>query len=556
MILGWTPFNKELYKEDLPQSSVVGYCPVIDASPTAMSTVYTLLKRSLSMADIIGQHDVVIVLDQAIYCKAQEILWSREKEFERVVLRLGAFHICCNLLAVLGQRFCDSGLADILVESGTIATGSVASVLNGHHYNRAVRAHKIIYESMLRLKWNAFGIWLQSQTEPKFDQDEIHKEVYKLQKEFVMGDFREFINYPEFKHLQAAYTEFTDSYVGPMARYWQSYLDIVGLLLRFIRSSRVSDWQLHLASIHEMLPWMFAYDHTNYARYLPVYWIEMMNLPDTHPEAHGHLTPGEFAVQRSSGSFNQVPVDQTIEQTINRDSKCPGGIIGFSLNKATVQRWTVTAHERADITKACRELAGLADETSGLHKETTKPRQSNDSKCVQRVVSIIPEQSNPFYPSEHLVSLTSGISASPDVEDDLLEAEKQGLKALHEFVERRINTHQVDFHASITKLKLKTMADMSKNKSSSSKDSTVKSDRDFFARLLVVAQNRNMNLKDVLRYELSAVPCSLAAAVGSLCKDTKSTLSDTIEKGVPALQSYPIGAAWIIDGMALLQSLT
>jgi len=72
----------------------------------------------------------VIVLDQAIYCKAQEILWSREKEFERVVLRLGAFHICCNLLAVLGQRFCDSGLADILVESGTIATGSVASVLN------------------------------------------------------------------------------------------------------------------------------------------------------------------------------------------------------------------------------------------------------------------------------------------------------------------------------------------------------------------------------------------------------------------------------------------
>jgi len=54
VILGWTPFNKELYKEDLPQSSVVGYCPVIDASPTAMSTVYTLLKRSLSMADIIG----------------------------------------------------------------------------------------------------------------------------------------------------------------------------------------------------------------------------------------------------------------------------------------------------------------------------------------------------------------------------------------------------------------------------------------------------------------------------------------------------------------------
>ena len=58
-------------------------------------------------------------------------------------------------------------------------------------------------------------------------------------------------------------------------------------------------------------------------------------------------------------------------------------------------------------------------------------------------------------------------------EDELIEAEKHGFKALHEFEDRRVNTNQVDFHASITKLKLITVADTSYNKSNPSNDSSV-----------------------------------------------------------------------------------
>ena len=39
---------------------------------------------------------------------------------------------------------------------------------------------------------------------------------------------------------------------------------------------------------------------------------------------------GNFAVKRSVGKFNRVPSDQCIEQTINRQQKCSGGITGFS----------------------------------------------------------------------------------------------------------------------------------------------------------------------------------------------------------------------------------
>jgi hypothetical protein len=36
-------------------------------------------------------------------------------------------------------------------------------------------------------------------------------------------------------------------------------------------------------AIRSMLPWFFAYDRVNYARYLLLYWLEMSCVQDTHP---------------------------------------------------------------------------------------------------------------------------------------------------------------------------------------------------------------------------------------------------------------------------------
>ena len=70
----------------------------------------------------------------------------------------------CTLLAVIGKRFDDSGLSDILIESEDIAPGSLPGVLDGKHYNRSVRAHKIVFEALLRLRWEVFQNWLKTKT--------------------------------------------------------------------------------------------------------------------------------------------------------------------------------------------------------------------------------------------------------------------------------------------------------------------------------------------------------------------------------------------------------
>ena len=83
-------------------------------------------------------------------------------------------------------------------------------------------------------------------------------------------------------------------------------------------------------------------------------------------------------------------------------------------------------------------------------------------------------------------------------------------------------------------------------------------DRDF-GRLLIVAKAREINLREVLSYELSAVPYSLAHSDGTLCKTAKNVLLQTLENYAtvqPRLSAIAgIATVYILDGMALVQMM-
>ena len=51
------------------------------------------------------------------------------------------------------------------------------------------------------------------------------------------------------------------------------------MLLRFIRSIREGDFEMYLACLENIAPWMFSLDHVHYARWLPVF---IQNLKDLH----------------------------------------------------------------------------------------------------------------------------------------------------------------------------------------------------------------------------------------------------------------------------------
>ena len=71
---------------------------------------------------MLGLTETDIVLDQAIYAKAVEILMNpiHEELNKFIVLRMGGFHITCIFLGVIGKRFGDGGLRDLIIESNIL----------------------------------------------------------------------------------------------------------------------------------------------------------------------------------------------------------------------------------------------------------------------------------------------------------------------------------------------------------------------------------------------------------------------------------------------------
>ena len=62
---------------------------------------------------------------------------------------------------------------------------------------------------------------------------------------------------------------------NPNLEYWWQYMEMVSILLLFVRAQREGMWDLHLYAVQKMLPFF----HTNYARWSAVYLAQMKQLP-------------------------------------------------------------------------------------------------------------------------------------------------------------------------------------------------------------------------------------------------------------------------------------
>lgn len=138
-------------------------------------------------------------------------------------------------------------------------------------------------------------------------------------------------------------------------------------------------------------------------------------------------------------------------------------------------------------------------------KDLQPTRIARDESDVKCIISVLQNTwLNPFNPDlQDLVCLLTGKVATPDVEHDLLQANDIGEKAYRAFREQRLqsNPAKVKFHDTITKAKLKTFTHL-------------KADRRLFAQMIVIAESRNLQMKEVLSHPLGPLPWSLATPDG------------------------------------------
>lgn len=77
-----------------------------------------------------------------------------------------------------------------------------------------------------------------------------------------------------------------------------------------------------------------------------------------------------------------------LEQTINRDSKTKGGIVGVSGTQSTRDKWFLSAHMMAIATPAVKVMNGMTT-VPVTQKEFDKERLQRDENDVQNIIKCI-----------------------------------------------------------------------------------------------------------------------------------------------------------------------
>ena len=554
LVPGWTGFNIKVRDRVVVVESTISYLDTIDSPATDLKTAYEVLSRGCEIKDRMQLNAVVCVFDQAFYAKAMEVYWKRKEQFVGLVIMMGGFHLLLMLLGVIGSRFGDAGLRELAVQSDVVAEGSVDKALNGKQYNRAVRLHKCVYEALMRLLLKDFESSTHSFPAVNLEQLKLDPNQEDFERVMNNHEFREFGD--QF-HV---YVQGMREKGSLLARFWLSYLELCELMLNLIYASRTGSWELYLSCIEEVIPWAFAYDRQNYARYLIPFLDDMRHLPVRMPEVYTAFKKGHFSVQmggRNPSGRNEA--DKTIENTINRDCKTGGGYVGFSANFAATQRWVLNDTRRGVYRRLLHEHLSITSSQTYVHKELAPARIKEDLKAVGKLVDLLEDVfTNPWKEDAVFTSLSTGIEATTEVSDDLLQAKSKGKQAANDFVVSRCSSHPtLDYFDTLKKAKLKSFKDLKAVCKVRNKELVLplRMDRDVFARMALLGQFRQIDMKVVFTYPLGPLPWSLADPYGLPRKTNKAKLAQQLERRITVTEKYPENATSIFDGMAVLQKL-
>ena len=129
---------------------------------------------------------------------------------------------------MIGKSFQDAGLRDVCVESGVIADGSAASVLECRGYNRAIQLHKIMFEALNRLAWDGFPQWIEERHKDKTPRvDELMKGLKQLNDSACELDFKDVMRSPLFLEVMQLFllqSHHLRQGNGNISKFWMSYM--------------------------------------------------------------------------------------------------------------------------------------------------------------------------------------------------------------------------------------------------------------------------------------------------------------------------------------------
>ena len=211
------------------------FTPLMDMTPSDPTTIFTAMVEAERLTKAAGQQIVVFTTDQQLYKVAVNVTWVYRDRFADFVPRLGGMHFLMSFVSSIGTLMAESGLEDVLKSS----FGGVSAMLNGKKFPHNVRALRIVTEQVL-----------QKLLETARSKEELMKELDK----------------------RSSKSKTTQLWVDMLIK-------PTFLMVLYVRAEREADWALHLLAVQQILPYFFAANHINYARYGAYYFRTMHRLP-------------------------------------------------------------------------------------------------------------------------------------------------------------------------------------------------------------------------------------------------------------------------------------
>jgi len=351
---GWLSKTSELNPSH--QQSNIGYLRPILQPITQAATVQQCLLTSQAVSEKLGQKYTFITFDLAAAKLAYNVIWGNPTRFPDTYVHLGAFHIICCFLGAVGRMMIGSGFEEIVIESGICSSGSIDQVLSGKHYNRALRVHQLMAITLDKLLLQEFV------ERTGYDMSQL-QELQLVASCPCNENMSATEDSDSWRSFSSQFLAFADAArqgtFGRTCQFWMQYHDSIWLLLTFLQSIKENNLPAYVSCLRLLCPMIFAADRVNYARFLPLYYVQLSQLIWEYPDAHKLLENKGISVSRSDAPAYRNAIDITIEQTINRSAKTSGGIIGFSRNVSAYYRWCVTRHQRAAFLEATRDRVGI-----------------------------------------------------------------------------------------------------------------------------------------------------------------------------------------------------
>ena len=181
---------------------------------------------------------------------------------------------------------------------------------------------------------------------------ELIKDELKIIKE--QKDIENHVFSKEVEEFLELYKKFTvdtsKGLYGKTAQYWMIYIEMVHMYHQLTRSVRTGNINLYTACLPKITNYFFALNQPNNARWTVKYHDNLLKLPETYPEVYKEFQNHLFGIKRTNKPFSRIPIDLTLEQTINGDAANQRTEISSITNSiGAKQRWANSHFIRVSI---------------------------------------------------------------------------------------------------------------------------------------------------------------------------------------------------------------